>query len=26
VWAARARYLGELLGATRIRVKVNPQG
>ena len=26
VWAARARYLGERLGATRIRVKVNPPG
>jgi len=24
-WAARARYLAERLGATRIRVKVNPQ-
>ena len=26
VWAARARYLGEQLGAAQIRVKVSPKG
>jgi hypothetical protein len=26
VWAARVRYLGDQLGAARIKVKVNPKG
>jgi hypothetical protein len=26
VWAARVRYLGEHLGAERVRVRVNPIG